>query len=309
MSPCENYQELISRMVDGDLSAREEADLARHIETCPDCAALYQAFSTLSDRIGEDLAESPFDLRDNVMAEIHRAEIRRRNRLPTILRSVLSAAACVALIVGVYLGVSLTQGKNLVTAAYDTGTVQEQKAEVPAEEARSLPLEEEAAAAEEPAPAPDAAKSEEEPAPEANAVAAMEAAPALTVDAAAGTAQADLTAAEPAAEEPAAEDAAPEETPEETDTEEAEEAALEEWELSDWDITLLRQLLKGSPDERSPEDLADYAFGRILLRNLREEHSILLYELDGELYYLDPVEETVYRSALTAEELRAFLAA
>ena len=95
MSQCEIYQELISRMVDGDLSAREEADLARHIETCPDCAALFQAFSAISGQIGEDLEEAPFDLRDNVMAEIHREEIRRRNRIPTILRSVLSAAACV----------------------------------------------------------------------------------------------------------------------------------------------------------------------------------------------------------------------
>ena len=43
MSQCEFYQELISRMVDGDLSAREEADLARHIETCPDSAQQYQA--------------------------------------------------------------------------------------------------------------------------------------------------------------------------------------------------------------------------------------------------------------------------
>ena len=31
MSPCEKYQELISRMVDGELTAREEADLADHI--------------------------------------------------------------------------------------------------------------------------------------------------------------------------------------------------------------------------------------------------------------------------------------
>ena len=57
------------------------------------------------------------------------------------------------------------------------------------------------------------------------------------------------------------------------------------------------------------EELESHAFGRIHLQNLREEYSVLLYEEDGVLYYLDPVEETVYRSALTVEELRAFLAA
>ena len=66
---------------------------------------------------------------------------------------------------------------------------------------------------------------------------------------------------------------------------------------------------KGSPEERSAEELASHAFGRIHLQNLREEYSVLLYEEDGVLYYLDPAEETVYRSALTVDQLRAFLAA
>ena len=300
MSQCENYQELISRMVDGDLSAREEADLARHIETCPDCAALFQAFSALSHRIGEDLEESPFDLRDNVMAEIRREEIRRRNRIPTVLRSVLSAAACVALIVGVYLGVSITQGKNLVTAAYEAAPAAAEEKLAPAEaEVRAMP---EAAPAAEEAPAEETADA---PMLQSNA------APML------GSGQPTLAAAaadkeelaEDAKEETAAEEAAAPESAEATETEAAEAPALEEWKLTNWDLSLLRELLKGSPEERSAEELASHAFGRIHLQNLREEYSVLLYEEDGVLYYLDPVDETVYRSALTAEELRAFLAA
>ena len=176
MSQCEFYQELISRMVDGDLSALEEADLARHIETCPDCAALFQAFSAISGQIGEDLEEAPFDLRDNVMAEIHREEIRRRNRIPTILRSVLSAAACVALIAGVYLGVSITQGKNLVTAAYDAApAAAEEKVAAAGAEVRAMPeaapAEAETApaeAAEEPADAPMLQSNAVEAAPESD---------------------------------------------------------------------------------------------------------------------------------------------
>ena len=304
MSQCENYQELISRMVDGDLSAREEADLARHIETCPDCAALFQAFSALSHRIGEDLEESPFDLRDNVMAEIHREEIRRRNRIPTILRSVLSAAACVALIFGVYLGVSITQGKNLVTAAYDAApAAAEENTAAAEEEVRAMP---EAAPAAEEAPAEEAAaeKAADAPTLQANAVEA----PPENDHPLLGMGSAAIAPAETAQEEPAAE--TPAEALEETAEDEAAEApALEEWELTNWDLSLLRELLKGSPEERSAEEMAPHAFGRIHLQNLREEYRVLLYEEDGVLYYLAPAEETVYRSALTAEELRAFLAA
>ena len=298
MSQCEIYQELISRMVDGDLSAREEEDLARHIETCPDCAALFRAFSVLSSQIGEDLEESPFDLRDNVMAEIHREEIRRRNRIPTILRSVLSAAACVALIVGVYLGVSITQGKNLVTAAYEADhAASEEKLAVAEEEVRAMP---DAAPAAEEAPAEEAADA---PVLQSNAAAAVSESdhPLLGMGSAA-------SAPEAAQEEPAAE--APAEALEETAEDEAAEApALEEWELANWDLSLLRELLKGSPEERSAEEMASLAFGRIHLQNLREEFSVLLYEEDSVLYYLDPADQTVYRSALTADELRAFLAA
>ena len=305
MSQCEIYQELISRMVDGDLSAREEADLARHIETCPDCAALFHAFSAISDQIGEDLEESPFDLRDNVMAEIHREEIRRRNRIPTVLRSVLSAAACVALIVGVYLGVSITQGKNLVTAAYDAApAAAEEKLAAAEEEVRAMPEAAPAAAEEAPAEEPAAEKAADTPMLQSNAVAAAPESdhPLLGMGSAASAPE------EAAQEEPEAE--APAEALADTAEDEAAEApALEEWELRNWDLSLLRELLKGSPEERSAEEMASHAFGRIHLQNLREEHSVLLYEEDGVLYYLDPVEEAVYRSALTVEELRAFLAA
>ena len=297
MSQCEIYQELISRMVDGDLSAREEADLARHIETCPDCAALFRAFSVLSSQIGEDLEESPFDLRDNVMAEIHRKEIRRRNRIPTILRSVLSAAACVALIVGVYLGVSITQGKNLVTAAYDAAPAAAEEAPAEATEVRAMP---DAAPAAEEAPAEEAANA---PVLQSNAAAAVSESdhPLLGMGSAA-------SAPEAAQEEPAAE--APAEALEETAEDEAAEApALEEWELANWDLSLLRELLKGSPEERSAEEMASLAFGRIHLQNLWEEFSVLLYEEDSVLYYLDPADQAVYRSALTVDQLRAFLAA
>ena len=72
MNGCEYYQELISRMLDEDLSRSERAELAKHLETCSECAAMYQAFSVLSDTISSDMAEPPEDLVDNIMADIRR---------------------------------------------------------------------------------------------------------------------------------------------------------------------------------------------------------------------------------------------
>lgn len=58
MNSCEEYQELISRLADGELSADEEAKLRTHIETCPQCSKLYAAFTAISSAAAEDL-EAP----------------------------------------------------------------------------------------------------------------------------------------------------------------------------------------------------------------------------------------------------------
>ena len=363
MSRCEDYQLLISRMTDEDLSPSEERELRAHIETCPDCAALYQAFSMLSGCLSEDLEESPFDLRDNVMAEIRREEIRRRNRLPKALRVVLSTAACAAVILGVYLGTNLSKGDHLNVAAYESFAVKgavapaaEQKAAVTEEviameepseeraEADSMPVKAapvpsqageeirtsvaervmaggslmaEAAQANNSLPEPFVETEEataDAPAPVSNAPAeAPEATPAPALAApflsAAPTAE-DAVPREEAlpGEEPSEEAAAAEEAVDQA-AEAAEEPDLEEWELQSWDLSLLRSLLRGSPSEFSPEELQDALFGRILVHNARESWTVPLYELDGSLFYLDPAEETVYRSELTAEQLRSFLGA
>ena len=53
MKPCEDYQELISRLLDGDLSEEEQSSVERHIASCPDCRAMYDAFSSLSAALRE----------------------------------------------------------------------------------------------------------------------------------------------------------------------------------------------------------------------------------------------------------------
>ena len=95
---CEQYQILISRRLDGELTADEREALQAHLASCPDCARLYAAFSAVSDTLRSDLEEPPSALRENVMGAVRakKGDIvrlrRRRVRLTAL-------AACLALLV------------------------------------------------------------------------------------------------------------------------------------------------------------------------------------------------------------------
>ncbi len=117
MNGCEYYQELISRLIDGELSEEGRAVLAQHLRECAECAALYDAFSGISEAIGDDMEEVPASLVENVMAHVRRSEILEKNsakepertkyrssekkhgRSKGGLKVILSAAACLALVV------------------------------------------------------------------------------------------------------------------------------------------------------------------------------------------------------------------
>ena len=99
MNSCEFYQELISSMADGELSAEEQAVLAPHLEHCPDCAALYEAFQSISGLIAGDLAEPPEALSENVMAELRRADIRAKSKKQKHWKGPLATAACLAVVI------------------------------------------------------------------------------------------------------------------------------------------------------------------------------------------------------------------
>ena len=99
MSSCEYYQELISRLVDDELSAEEQAVLVSHLEHCPDCATLVQALQSISGVIAEDLAEPPEALSENVMAELRREAIKTENRKKRRWKGPLATAACLAVVI------------------------------------------------------------------------------------------------------------------------------------------------------------------------------------------------------------------
>ena len=94
MKECEYYQELISRLLDEDLTADEDAALKSHLESCAECRRMFEAFSAVS-RLAGETEEPPEALSENIMAGIRRAEIKKKNRR---LRPMLAAAACLAVV-------------------------------------------------------------------------------------------------------------------------------------------------------------------------------------------------------------------
>lgn len=99
MKTCEEVQELISRLLDGELNEEEQADVAEHLASCPDCRAMHEAFRSLSGAIAEELEEPPARLHETVMADVRREALRRRQAAPRRVRMLLAVAACAALVI------------------------------------------------------------------------------------------------------------------------------------------------------------------------------------------------------------------
>ena len=125
MRTCNEYEELISCMIDGELDDDIQAELHAHIETCENCKLIYRAFSGISEHMKEDMAEAPANLASGVMDKI----APKKNgvlRLRPWMR-VAAAAACTALVIigagslylfsgGMSTKASPTQNENAVMA-------------------------------------------------------------------------------------------------------------------------------------------------------------------------------------------------
>lgn len=97
--PCDNYLELISARLDGELTAREEADLTAHLDTCPACRAAADQLSSLHSALGELEVPAPAQLNASVLRSI---QTERRAARRRALRRWGSLAACLALCLGLY---------------------------------------------------------------------------------------------------------------------------------------------------------------------------------------------------------------
>ena len=107
MNSCDYYQELISRLVDGEVSHDEYEALMAHMKSCSRCNAMYAVFHDLSDLLADEAREElPEGLHENIMAGVRRSAIEKKNRrMRSIgLRTALTAAACAVLVLFASLG-------------------------------------------------------------------------------------------------------------------------------------------------------------------------------------------------------------
>ena len=51
MNKCDEIQEKISALVDGEISESEKAEIEAHIEVCGECRAVFEAFTAVSEAL------------------------------------------------------------------------------------------------------------------------------------------------------------------------------------------------------------------------------------------------------------------
>lgn len=100
MTDCAKFAELISAMLDGELTAEEESLVKEHIENCTECAQMYEMFALVSGELESDLAGPPADLKDKVMSGIKPAK--KKKGIIVSLRPYMTAAACLVLVIGIF---------------------------------------------------------------------------------------------------------------------------------------------------------------------------------------------------------------
>ena len=117
MNSCDYYQELISSLIDGEISHDEHEALMAHLNTCSRCNAMYAVFHDLSDTLAEEIEPLPEGLHENIMAGVRRSEIIRKNRrLRKLgLRTALTAAACAVLVLFAARGVTPAERADSVS--------------------------------------------------------------------------------------------------------------------------------------------------------------------------------------------------
>ena len=118
MSDCERYEALISALIDGELSAAEEAEVRAHMAQCAQCAAMYEAFSAAGEALRAEASDVPATLHDGIMAKVELARKAQRTQNKIIrLRPMLTAAACLIVLAGTLLALKNTVGMRKDAAA------------------------------------------------------------------------------------------------------------------------------------------------------------------------------------------------
>jgi hypothetical protein len=105
MGNCDKYRDMMGCLLDGELSEENKRLLHTHLDGCPGCRRVFDAYSVVSKTLSEDLAEPPEELVSGIMARLEngaRRDVRRtRARRFTPLKLVgLAASLAVILYAG-----------------------------------------------------------------------------------------------------------------------------------------------------------------------------------------------------------------
>lgn len=95
MIDCEKCREMISCLLDGELSQAEQSLVCEHIASCPECRSVYDAFSAVSEQMHEE-EPLPDGLHEKIMSGI-KAKPKKKTGIVWI--KYLSVAACLALVI------------------------------------------------------------------------------------------------------------------------------------------------------------------------------------------------------------------
>lgn len=95
MTDCEKCREMISCLLDGELSQAEQSFVREHIAACPECRSVYDAFSAVSAQLHEE-EPLPDGLHEKIMSGI-KAKPKKKTGIVWI--KYLSVAACLALVI------------------------------------------------------------------------------------------------------------------------------------------------------------------------------------------------------------------
>lgn len=95
MIDCEKCREMISCLLDGELSQAEQCLVREHIASCPECRSVYDAFSVVSAQLHEE-EPLPDGLHEKIMSGI---KARPKKKTGIVWIKYLSAAACLALVI------------------------------------------------------------------------------------------------------------------------------------------------------------------------------------------------------------------
>ena len=94
-------QEQIEALLDGELTGPEGDAVLAHLQDCPGCRSYYRQLLAMEQALRADTAPVPEDLLPDIMSRVHDTPQRRR-RQPW-LRAAMGIAACLVVVLGVYL--------------------------------------------------------------------------------------------------------------------------------------------------------------------------------------------------------------